>query len=204
MKIKDEQKYDRLIQAAIQLLATEGLAPFSTTKVAKQAGIPQSNLYIYFKNKQALLNATYAAAVHQMSLAVVPCFANDEPLITRTAASIHGLYDFAMAQPKTATAVQVLMDDVQFKQQAPVKLADMANHQIQDALQLGVQTEVFQPVDLNLIRYFLTRPVFHYAAGIQSGLYSSIAQGLNELTAMVMRAVLTPTALKAWLAATKN
>ena len=161
MKIKDEQKYDRLIQAAIQLLATEGLAPFSTTKVAKQADIPQSNLYIYFKNKQALLNATYAAAVHQMSLAVVPCFASDQPLITQTAASIHGLYDFAMAQPKTATAVQVLMDDVQFKQQAPLKLADMANHQIQDALQLGVQTQVFQSVDVNLIRYFLTRPVFH-------------------------------------------
>ncbi|BDZ30529.1 TetR/AcrR family transcriptional regulator [Lactiplantibacillus sp. WILCCON 0030] len=198
MKIKDQQKYDRLIAAAIQLLATDGLAPFSTTKVAKQAGIPQSNVYIYFKNKQALLNATYTVAVHQMSLAVVASFSSDRPLVDQTATSIAGLYQFAMAQPAMATAIQVLIDDSQFKQQAPLKLDDVANQQIQQALKLGIQTQVFQAVDLNLIRYFLTRPVFHYVSGVQAGDYPADPQGLSALTAMILRAILTPTAYHQW------
>jgi len=199
MKIKDEQKYDRLIQAAIHLLATDGLAPFSTTKVAKQAGIPQSNVYIYFKNKQSLLNATYSTAVHQMSLAVVACFTSELPLVDQTAASIQALYHFAMTQPETATAIQVLIDDLQFKQQAPLKLDDVANQRIQHALTDGIATKTFQAVDINLLRYFLTRPVFHYATGVQSGQYAADEAGLNALIAMVMRAILTPAASTAWL-----
>ncbi|AVK62283.1 hypothetical protein C5Z25_11080 [Lactobacillus sp. CBA3605] len=199
MKVKDNQKYDRLIQAAIQVLATDGLARFSTTKVAKLAKIPQSNLYIYFKNKQSLLNATYQVAVHQMSVAVVANFTPSMPLLDQISASITGLYHFALVQPAAVTAIQLLIDDVHFKQQAQLKQTDSENQQIQTLLRQGVDQQLLQPVALNLLRYFLTRPVFHYAEGIRAGQYAETPATLAALTTMVMGAILRPTVYLDWL-----
>ncbi|MBU8909212.1 TetR/AcrR family transcriptional regulator, partial [Desertibacillus haloalkaliphilus] len=59
MKKKDESKYETIIQAAIQIIVTEGAASLSTTKVAKAVGISQSNIYIYFNNKADMLTQVF-------------------------------------------------------------------------------------------------------------------------------------------------
>ncbi|MFC6179839.1 TetR/AcrR family transcriptional regulator [Lactiplantibacillus daowaiensis] len=200
MKLKDDQKYDRLIQAAITLLAQGGLANFSTTKVAKQAGIPQSNVYIYFKNKDSLLNAVFQATIHQESVAVVAAIDANAPLLDRLAMSIRGLYHFALAEPAVVTTVQILTEDVAVKQKLSLKRDDQENQQIQTLLTTGIDAGLIRPTELNLIRFFLTRPVFHYAAGIQNGLYPASDQGLDDLVNMLMAAVLLPSAYRDWLA----
>jgi len=199
MKIKDDQKYDRLIQAAIALLATGGLANFSTTKVAKQAGIPQSNLYIYFKNKQALLDTVFQTTIHTQSVAVVAELDTAAPITTQLANSIKTLYRFAREHPQIVATIQVLMADVQLKKHLHLKQDDDENQQIQTLLTDGMQAGILRSTDLNLIRYFLTRPVFNYAAGVQSGLYPDTAQGLTDLTQMIMGAILQPNIYQEWL-----
>ena len=131
MKLKDEEKHDRLLNAAVTVLAKGGMANFSTTKVAKLAGIPQSNLYIYFQNKQALLEAVYRMTVHQQSVAVVAVLKEQDPLTKQIVASVQALYQFAMAQPETVTAIQTLLDDVELKHKWGLKRDDLANHRIQ-------------------------------------------------------------------------
>lgn len=200
MKLKDEEKYDRLITAAVTVLATGGLASFSTTKVAKLAGIPQSNVYIYFANKQSLLEAVYQTTVHQQSVAVAAALDAQASLVTQLQASVTALYEFAREFPETVTAIQVLLDDVALKHQLQLKQDDAANQRIQRLLQVGVAQQLLRAVDLNFIRYFLARPVYHYAAGVRSGLYPDTPQSLADLTAMIMGAVLQPAAYRAWLA----
>lgn len=203
MKIKDEQKYERLITAAIDILAAGGLANFSTTKVAKQAGIPQSNVYIYFKNKQSLLEAVFQATIHTESVAVAQAIDDHAPLADQLAMSIQALYTFAMAEPAVVTAVQVLTEDVALKQKLALKADDTANQKIQQLLKIGVDQSVLWPADLNLLRYFLTRPIFHYAEGIRKGLYTATTTSIDELVVMVLGAVMQPQPFQAWLQAQK-
>lgn len=59
MKIKTTEQYNRIIQGATAILLTEGLAAFSTTKVAKHIQMAQSNIYVYFKNKDDLLVSVF-------------------------------------------------------------------------------------------------------------------------------------------------
>ncbi|WCJ52322.1 TetR/AcrR family transcriptional regulator [Lentilactobacillus buchneri] len=59
MKIKTTEHYNRIIQGATAILLTEGLAAFSTTKVAKHIQMAQSNIYVYFKNKDDLLVSVF-------------------------------------------------------------------------------------------------------------------------------------------------
>ncbi|KRL98312.1 TetR/AcrR family transcriptional regulator [Levilactobacillus hammesii] len=199
MKIKDAQKHDRLLQAAIHVLATAGLAGFSTTKVAKQAGIPQSNLYIYFKNKQDLLSAVFQFVIHEESVAVTDALDETTAIVDQLVASIHTIYRYALSQPEYVTVVQTLLDDGQMKRSLQLKAGDQANQRVQQLLRDGVDQRVLRPINLNLHRYFLTRPVFNFAAGVQSGVYQNGEQGLATVTTMIMAAVLLPTVYQSWL-----
>ena len=202
MKLKDEQKYDRLIQAAVTVLAQGGLANFSTTKVAKVAGIPQSNVYIYFKNKQSLLEAVFQTTIHQESVAVVTTIDTKLSLPEQIATSIRTLYRFCLAEPEIVAAVQVLTEDIAMKKSMHLNRDDTANQQIKTMLTDGVSTGVLRQTDLNLLRYFLTRPVFSFADGVRQGLYTDTPENLIDLTNMIMGAVLLPAAYQNWLLTT--
>lgn len=199
MKPKDEQKHQRLLTAAITILAAGGLANFSTTKVAKLAGIPQSNVYIYFENKQALLAAVYQTTVHQQSVAVTGGIATDASVADQLAASVQGLYQFALTHGDVATVIRLLTGDQQFKTTLAAKLADPENQQIQALLQRGITQEILRPVAVDLLRYFLTDPVYRYADMVRAEQINATPEGLRQLTAMVLGAVLRPTSYQDWL-----
>lgn len=189
MKPKDEQRHQRLLDAGTALLAREGLANFSTTKVAKLAGVPQSNIYIYFDNKQDLLEAVYLENVHQQSVAVAQALKPADDLETQLRASIGALYQFALTHAEATRVVQALTAEPQFKQDPLVKLADPANHQIQTLLKDSVDQGVLRNTNLNLLRYFLTDPVYRYAEMVRDGQIPDSTAGVRELTVMVMAAV---------------
>ncbi|MGA8138193.1 MULTISPECIES: TetR family transcriptional regulator [Pseudomonas] len=46
---------DSILQAAIQVLAKEGMRRFTTTRVAERAGVSVGSVYQYFPNKAAIL-----------------------------------------------------------------------------------------------------------------------------------------------------
>ncbi|MGY5775823.1 TetR/AcrR family transcriptional regulator [Rhizobium sp. LEGMi135b] len=48
---------DAIFEATIQVLLSDGLIRFNTTRVARRAGVSVGTLYQYFSNKQALLFA---------------------------------------------------------------------------------------------------------------------------------------------------
>lgn len=48
------------------IIIDEGAAAISTTKVAKKVGISQSNIYLYFKDKRALLDGVYLREIGRL------------------------------------------------------------------------------------------------------------------------------------------
>lgn len=61
MKLKDDKKYARIFRAVLKLVAKKGLAGMTMGDVSKEAGIATGTLYVYFDNKDALINALFAA-----------------------------------------------------------------------------------------------------------------------------------------------
>lgn len=62
MRTKDENKRHAISHAAIELVYTEGLANTSMSKIAKKAGVSSSTIYVYFENKDDMLNKLYLYA----------------------------------------------------------------------------------------------------------------------------------------------
>lgn len=62
MRIKDEKKYLAIVEASISLINDIGFAQTSMSKIAKKAGVSPSTIYVYFENKEDLLNKLYVFA----------------------------------------------------------------------------------------------------------------------------------------------
>ncbi|WP_160718041.1 TetR/AcrR family transcriptional regulator [Chitinophaga solisilvae] len=61
MRARDENKESAIREKAIEMIVNEGFDGLSMHKLAKAAGISASTIYIYFKNREDLLNQLYIA-----------------------------------------------------------------------------------------------------------------------------------------------
>ncbi|MFY0253622.1 TetR/AcrR family transcriptional regulator [Chitinophaga sp. 30R24] len=61
MKLKDNKKVTQIFQAALKLVASKGLSGITMSDLSKEAGIATGTVYIYFKSKDELINALFAA-----------------------------------------------------------------------------------------------------------------------------------------------
>lgn len=67
MRIKDEKKYQAIIDASIKQFAEDGYAGASISKIAKKAGVSPATIYIHFENKEDLILKLYLHLRREMS-----------------------------------------------------------------------------------------------------------------------------------------
>jgi AcrR family transcriptional regulator len=63
MKPRDENKVNEIYKATLSLVKASGLAGITMQSVAKEAGIATGTLYIYFKNKEDLINTLFHVCI---------------------------------------------------------------------------------------------------------------------------------------------
>ncbi|RAJ82213.1 AcrR family transcriptional regulator [Chitinophaga dinghuensis] len=57
MRYRDENKVQSIKQKAIEMIAGEGLENFGINRLAKSAGVSPATIYIYYKDKEDLINS---------------------------------------------------------------------------------------------------------------------------------------------------
>lgn len=67
MRHKDDNKREAISNAAIELITTIGFAETSMSKIAKAAIVSPATIYVYFENKDDLLNQIYLMVKHESS-----------------------------------------------------------------------------------------------------------------------------------------
>jgi DNA-binding transcriptional regulator YbjK len=65
VRIKDESKIECIYKATLELVKERGLAGITMGDISKAASIATGTLYIYFKNKEELIKALFAACRQQ-------------------------------------------------------------------------------------------------------------------------------------------
>jgi AcrR family transcriptional regulator len=61
LKLRDDRKIQQVFDAALSLVAQKGLAGITMCEIAKEAGLATGTVYIYFENKEKLINQLFAA-----------------------------------------------------------------------------------------------------------------------------------------------
>lgn len=119
MKPKNETLKYQIINAATDLIIETGIANTSTVKVAKRIHSSQSNLYSYFKNKQALLLAVfdYHQKLMTNSLATIP--SADQGVQRQITAITQQLLKFADEHPQSIQLIAAFRTQPNLRSQLP-------------------------------------------------------------------------------------
>ncbi|MFL5787198.1 MAG: TetR/AcrR family transcriptional regulator [Flavisolibacter sp.] len=59
MRLKDDKKIEQVFQSTLEVVEDSGLAGINMCDVSRSAGIATGTLYIYFKNKEELINELF-------------------------------------------------------------------------------------------------------------------------------------------------
>ncbi len=59
MRIKDQDKQQRIKEAMVSLILHEGIDGTSISKIAREAGVSQATIYVYYESKEEMLTEVF-------------------------------------------------------------------------------------------------------------------------------------------------
>ena len=101
-------------EATIQVLLKVGTEGFTTTRVAKRAGVSVGTLYQYYPNKQSLLSAILERHLGDVAKAVERACkgAHGKPLSDMVADAVEAFVNAKMKRPDISTALYRIAADI--------------------------------------------------------------------------------------------
>lgn len=65
MRKRDDQKKNKILEATVSLMASQGINGVSMSMIARASGIPQATIYVYFSSKEELLKELYRYVIRK-------------------------------------------------------------------------------------------------------------------------------------------
>lgn len=162
MRTKDELKKEALLRATVKLVNEIGFAYSSVSKIAKEAGVSPSTLYVFFQNKEDLLVSTYMKIKRDISRAMMTGF--DDSLPIRD--TLRNVWRNMFAYISNSS------DDYQFVEQfANSPYADLIDREslekhfipLIEVVRLGIEQKIIKRRERPFLAAFLFHPISYLA-----------------------------------------
>lgn len=99
MRTKDDNKRRAISEAAINLIYKVGFAETSMAKIAKEAGVSSSTIYVYFNNKEDMLNKLYVYCKSRIFESVFESIDFDLPVYEILKQAFYNFYNVMITRP---------------------------------------------------------------------------------------------------------
>lgn len=158
MRVKDDKKETAIFDAAIRLITANGFSDTSMSKIAKAADVSPATIYVYFENKEDLLNKTYTHVKHEMAAALLNGLKPELSVKEAFRIIWHNFYKYAVANQvrfsfKEQFANSPLVDKLR-KEQA------MDNfHSLFEWFERGRREKIFKDIPVELFVTFAFAPL---------------------------------------------
>lgn len=190
MKKKDMNKQAKIQDAVAAIILAEGPAGVSTTKVAKRVGIAQSNVYLYFKNKQALIDSVYARETTRILSTTDIARLSDATidLPTRIRLYVQQVYDYSLAHPDSLTIMQQIKA---LNGQSMTVLPGVAdpNNIVVKLLTAAVDAQVIKPLPVSLHMGVVFSTIHTHTTNISQGRYSATQYSFDAIFQLIWDAM---------------
>lgn len=123
-RVKSEDKRQALLEAAVDIIASQGLAA-STAKIARQAGVAEGTLFTYFKSKDELFNQLYLSLKAELYQAMMQAY----PAQATLKAQVHYVWNaytqWGVDAVKKRKTMKLLMMSPHISEQTQLQCAEM-------------------------------------------------------------------------------
>lgn len=162
MRTKDDQKKEALFEATVKLVNEIGFASSSVSKIAKEANVSPSTIYVFFENKEDLLVSTYVEIKHKVSKAILDDFDDTLPIrdiiknawisIFKYVSNHLEYYDYIEQFANSPYSALVDTETLE-KEFIPVI----------NVLEKGIEQKIIKNVDMNFLAAFILNPISRLA-----------------------------------------
>ncbi|PWG00365.1 TetR/AcrR family transcriptional regulator [Levilactobacillus bambusae] len=192
MKKKSQLKYEQILAETVNLINEKDVAMVSTNQVAKKVGISQSNIYIYFKNRDDLISQVFTTEVNKMSAFVI------ERIETRPTDNLKAkfeltftvLFQYALKFPKSMTVIQKILQSYAYTHMQDQSAAySKANGMLVASLDAGIATGLLKPIDRTLLQNIIFSTIKLHADNLHRGRYTERDVPFDQVAAMIWDAI---------------
>ena len=157
MTSKKEKKYDIILEAALKVIAENGFHGSQVSKIAKEAGVADGTIYLYFKNKEdiliSLFQAKLGSLVEQFNESVKECNTADEAL--RKVCEIHLNELENNVHLAYVTQIELRQSNIELRKAIGETVKPYIKL-IEQILIKGVEEKTFRPdIDVKLCRHLV-------------------------------------------------
>jgi AcrR family transcriptional regulator len=128
-QVQKGEKREAILQAALELVAENGLQHTPMSLISKRSGASAGIIYHYFEGKDDLLASLYQRIKREMSRAIAARYDPQQPLAKRFQSLWLSMFHYALAHPKEMVFLEQYESIPGVKQHEGVKtLQDMAEN----------------------------------------------------------------------------
>lgn len=183
MNSPKNDKYEQILNAAEKILAETGFQGFSMQKLAKEAGIAAGTIYLYFSDKQNLLETLRCRIAQDIANAVQADVSDDMPLKVRFTTMWRNVWSLAY------THINQLVTRVQYEAM-PLEIGkrvwEWDNEQalftkVEALFDEGKREKLFKPLDNKILIALSFEVVINLARKQALGVYSLSDEDLEAI-----------------------
>jgi AcrR family transcriptional regulator len=113
-RLIDETKIERIKEAAVQMIVSNGLGDASISRIAKKAGVAEGYLYRFYKGKSELIDDLLYSNVNELADNLEVLLADQHTVGEIFEHLIRSFFSLAINQPERIKFLYVLMNDYNF------------------------------------------------------------------------------------------
>ena len=158
MRTRDENKEQAIFDATIALTIEEGLSGLSMSKIAKRAKVSAATIYIYYENKDDLLDKVYIEVKNLLSRYMNIKISSDMPTEQMIKQFMQNIYEFM----KDHRSYMLFMEQCSMSPSISVNTTPMFKH-LFEYFEQGVAQKNLKPMSTYLLASYCYLPIVQLA-----------------------------------------
>lgn len=188
MRQKDYQKLIAIYEAALKLITSEGLAHTSMSKIAKEAGVSASTIYVYFENKEDMLNKLYLMVKEESGEYVMRTVTDTMDVKELHINYLERMFHFMRDNPTRFSFQEQFYNSPNISEET--KEEGLRRHgRVYEIFLKAVEEGFIKRLPLPVISAFTINPIFNLVGAEMRGELEVTEELLDQVTEMIWDAI---------------
>lgn len=189
MRPLDPDKREKILKSVFVLTGKQGLASVTISGISKTAGIAAGTLYIYFKNKEEVVQLAYAAVEDQMTQAMYRDFDINVPIKQSLKQIYINMLNYRLQNYDETVFIDQYQQSGYIQLNFSKQLAEYErqNKSLYDLLEKGQQEGIIKALDAIVLISFFDGAVRSCSTGIIQKLFPLSQQLIDDCFDMIWR-----------------
>lgn len=188
MRKKDFTKRDNIIQAAMDLINERGFSDTPMSQIAKKANVSAATIYVYFDNKEDLINKLYFHSKKKMRDYVMSNYDENATVEERYKQYLRKFIQFLVNNQQEFLFIDQFQSSPLLNEEVSENISQLFQqfHSIYDE---GKETNVFKNVDTTIIAGFTINPAMQFVRDYHAKTLSLTESMIDDIIQMSWDAV---------------